>query len=99
MNATEWERIKSLFDGALKIHREDRLPWLQETCADSPQLCQTVLELLANYQESSRPDPRNIEPPPMFESGQVVAGRFRIVRLLARGGMGEVYEACDRQLH
>lgn len=27
--------------------------------------------------------------------GQVLAGRFTIVRFLARGGMGEVYEARD----
>lgn len=34
----------------------------------------------------------------VFRPGQIVAGRYRVVRFLARGGMGEVYEAEDREL-
>ncbi|MET0903237.1 MAG: serine/threonine protein kinase, partial [Acidimicrobiales bacterium] len=30
--------------------------------------------------------------------GSVLAGRYELVRLLARGGMADVYEARDRQL-
>ena len=33
-----------------------------------------------------------------FEPGQVLAGRFTVVRFIARGGMGEVYEVDDRLL-
>lgn len=36
--------------------------------------------------------------PPMFCEGDVLAERFRIVRFLAHGGMGEVYEARDLEL-
>lgn len=31
--------------------------------------------------------------------GELLAGRFRIVRFIAKGGMGEVYEAEDLELH
>ena len=37
-------------------------------------------------------------PEPSFHGGQIVAGRFRVVRFIARGGMGEVYEAEDLRL-
>ncbi|MEK7405649.1 MAG: tetratricopeptide repeat protein [Acidobacteriota bacterium] len=33
-----------------------------------------------------------------FSPDQIVAGRFRIVRFIAQGGMGEVYEAADLEL-
>ena len=35
----------------------------------------------------------------VFRVGDVVAFRFRIIRYLARGGMGELYEAQDLELH
>jgi TolB-like protein/CheY-like chemotaxis protein/Tfp pilus assembly protein PilF len=37
--------------------------------------------------------------PPVFRLGDVVAYRFRVVRFLAKGGMGELYEAEDLELH
>ncbi len=35
---------------------------------------------------------------PQFKPGDLVYGRFVVVRYIARGGMGEVYEVEDRQL-
>ena len=35
---------------------------------------------------------------PSLSAGRLLAGRFKIVRFLARGGMGEVYEAEDLEL-
>jgi len=42
-----------------------------------------------------------LEVPPnaVFTPGQVLAGRFRVVRFVARGGMGEVYEVEDLELN
>jgi len=35
---------------------------------------------------------------PQFMPGDLIDGRFTVVRFIARGGMGEVYEVTDRQL-
>jgi serine/threonine protein kinase/Tfp pilus assembly protein PilF len=35
----------------------------------------------------------------VFRPGQVLSDRFEVVRYIARGGMGEVYEVADRHLH
>ena len=50
-------------------------------------------------------DTRDVPPvstpssPLTFAAGQIVADRFRIVRFIASGGMGELYEAEDLELH
>jgi eukaryotic-like serine/threonine-protein kinase len=38
-------------------------------------------------------------PNAVFAPGQVLAGRFKVIRFVARGGMGEVYEAEDQELN
>lgn len=45
------------------------------------------------------PSPRAGTSRAAFEPEEIVAGRYRIVRFIARGGMGEVYEAEDLELH
>ena len=37
--------------------------------------------------------------PRVYENGQILLDRFEVVRLMGRGGMGEVYEAIDRTLN
>ena len=45
---------------------------------------------------SDSPQPQRLEDP--LAPGQLLAGRFRVVRRIAQGGMGVVYEAFDEKL-
>lgn len=38
------------------------------------------------------------DPPPLFAAGDLVAGRYRVLRFIARGGAAEVYEVEDQEL-
>jgi eukaryotic-like serine/threonine-protein kinase len=42
---------------------------------------------------------RPAQPPARFRAGETIAQRFLVVRFIARGGMGEVYEVEDCLLH
>jgi tetratricopeptide (TPR) repeat protein/TolB-like protein len=50
---------------------------------------------------SSLPPSPALNSPPhaVFQPNQVLAGRFKVIRFIARGGMGEVYEAEDEELN
>jgi hypothetical protein len=48
--------------------------------------------------EDAGEDDRETLHPTILRSGSIIAERFRIVRFIKRGGMGEVYEAFDQML-
>ena len=106
-----WEAVKALFEAALQEDAANRPSFLKERCPDAT-VCAEVQRLLAEHDQTASsflptelptvslgdfiPEPaaRNQQ----LSESQVLAGRFRIVRYIAGGGMGEVYEAEDQEL-
>jgi serine/threonine-protein kinase len=99
--------VEDLFEAALARPAEERTAWLDGACPNSPQLRELVRRLLlaneraGDFLESpllSTFDTSTDDAPSSFEPGSIVAGRFQIHRFIARGGMGDVYEAWDSEL-
>jgi len=77
--------IKALFENAVCLRPDERDAFLEKS---SPS--QTVQAAVRRLLLSCDSDPR-------FYQGDLLADRFKIIRFIAAGGMGEVYEAEDRE--
>jgi serine/threonine protein kinase/Flp pilus assembly protein TadD len=102
MTPEQWQRLQELFDEVTQKPLADRqtaLRRVEETVKDP-----SLLEELRRLVEHAEPDAEFLRPIQAkvagcaIQVGEVVAGRFEIVRLIGRGGMGQVFEARDRKL-
>lgn len=99
MTAEEWEFIKTLFEQALEKPEASRDAYLAEACGERTHVLRTVRELLANHVVSkTEVQGTNGAASQVLRTGELVAGRLRVVRYVAAGGMGEVYEVYDEVL-
>jgi serine/threonine protein kinase len=103
----QWEAVKALFDAALELEEPEREAFLCAESADDSVRAE-VERLLAEYDEAgtflSSPAlaaiPLSLKRQAnRFSEGEILGEKFRILRFVAHGGMGEVYEAEDLELH
>ena len=94
------ERIRELFLGALELPADQRDGFLDDGCGGEADLRAEVQMLIAADEQASEVTRRasTISVVPRFPPGKELAGRFRVVRFIAAGGMGDVYEVEDLEL-
>jgi len=101
-----WQRLKPLFNAALEIPEEERANFICEASGDDDQLRKELAALLkANDEQTALSDSPIMRFKDLlttkanpFSVGSLILDRFKIVRHLGTGGMGDVYEATDLEL-
>src|ERR1700742_5199331 len=101
-----WQRLKPLFHAALEKETQNRASFIEAACDGDLELKMHLKQLL----DAEQQDTGSLDAPlahlngflnnggVRFQPGELVLGRFRIIRPIGKGGMGEVYEAEDLQL-
>ena len=101
-----WQRLKPLYNSAMEMQEPKRAQFIAEACGADTELRKELEALLrAADQPTGAGDKaffnaKDVFPlaSNSFSEGEIILGRFRIVRHLGTGGMGEVYEANDLEL-
>lgn len=105
------KRISNIVQAARELDSAAREDFLAEICDDADMLQAVTLQLAQDgetfQEEAEEPgseDPTVLVAPSgkkaalTFQPGDLVTDRFRVVRFIAAGGMGEVYELEDLEL-
>ena len=103
MDAERWQRIRSLFEEAVELDEEHRALLLDRACGQDEELRSEVERMVSSERGSSL----FLRPPTSASSASAAElalasdpggrriGEFELVRRIASGGMGSVFEATQ----
>jgi eukaryotic-like serine/threonine-protein kinase len=98
----EWRALQPLLDLALDLEPRQRRTFVDAACADDGRLRDTLWSLLESCDRADGMlrEPAVVAYEPLLadvDLPRLLDGRYRIVREIARGGMGTVYLADDQR--
>lgn len=103
MDQERWKEVNRIFHSALAIPASERHQFVVSSSNGDQAMQKEVEQLLQADQEAGsyleKPflhDTKSDAPP--LQEGDLLCRRFRVIREIAEGGMGRVYEAFDSEL-
>lgn len=95
------QQVEDIFDAALELPADKRARFLSEKCGDA-ELYEEVESLLNSYQETFLEKDVSLKALELLRGcpspGDIVGRKFKIIKLIGSGGMGDVFASEDTEL-
>ncbi|HEY9502041.1 MAG TPA: serine/threonine-protein kinase, partial [Pyrinomonadaceae bacterium] len=101
---SDWQRVREVFDSALRKEPADRQDYVNRVCGEDKQLLREVESLFSSLDHSDS----FMETPAIAQVADLIAnsafetgkrfGHYELTRRIGAGGMGQVYLALDLKL-